>query len=81
MLECHSNYRSLHKLKQSFLYASNKVRDPICVMWLLCHFGSHVVSTIGKLSTRNNAWAWFRDVLTYGVKVLEFPSFYGLLWI
>jgi len=34
-----------------------------------------VLGTVGKPLVRRGAWAWFRGILTYGGKVIEFQSF------
>jgi len=36
---------------------------------------SRVLGTVGKLSARRGAWAWFRGIWTYGEKVIGFQSF------
>jgi len=37
-----------------------------------------MVGTIEKPSARRGAWSWFHGIPTYGVKVIEFQSFYEL---
>jgi len=51
----------------------------VCVLWsylLDCVSLGCILGTVGKLSTRRGTWALFHSVWTYGVKDIEFQSFY-----
>jgi len=43
-----------------------------------CASSSCILGTVKKIYVRRGAQAWFRGVWTYGVKVIEFRSFYEL---